>query len=379
MCVKITLVNCQTPDLAGIPALTNLCTVGDTLGREIPANEDWTYWWTSDVGIEGDSTQRLIYAKKTGIYTIHVQHLADHCIYESRTIVRVSDLFLEPKDTTICVAEAPAHLIARDLAHGSNFIFEWRNLLDTSILVQNDTTGLLEVDSSGIYLVKMTNPNGGCFLIDTVEAIINPNPSFEITGYTDAVCKEAVKLQIENTNITGFKVKWSVQAQDTIGYFEGSTNNLKVTLLKSGYYTATLTDTVTNCDTSKSIEIIINDNPIINLDASLKDTVICQDTDFIVDAFDASHPFEAIYQWKNLATNTVVSDSSKLYLGNKRFEKITPIKKLFISLWVKPMLNHCLVQERLMLSLPGLIMSLPLIIYNGLLFALTLTIDSYRM
>jgi gliding motility-associated-like protein len=305
---------CTLPLFTGVPVVEEICVEGDSLGTQIVHQPNYTYKWTSDVGIESDSTQRTIFVNKAGTYSLRVEDSIPSCFTETAVLVFVNKIILNPLDTTICASEAPARLVARDVANPTGYTYEWRNLKDTSVVVQIDTLGVLETDSSGIFLVTVNNPKTGCIATDTVEAIINPNPSFEINGYDGPHCERGDTLVIENTNINNFTIKWEFLQTDTAGAFLGATDELQAIVLRTGTYAVTLTDTLVtpNCSTTDTIAVVVNGNPIVALGA---DTSICQDTEISVDAFHFTHDVNVTYQWQDLINQEQLSDSSRLVLN----------------------------------------------------------------
>lgn len=305
---------CTLPLFTGVPVVEEICTEGDSLGTQIVHKAGYTYKWSSDVGIESDSTQRTIFVNKAGTYSLRVEDTTPDCFTETAVLVFVNKIFLNPLDTTICASDAPAVLIGRDVANPVGYTYEWRNLKDTSIVVQMDTIGVLETDSSGIFLITVNNPKTGCTATDTVEAVINPNPSFDINGYDGPHCERGDTLIVENTNIQNFTIQWAFLQTDTTGAFLGATDGLQAIVLRTGTYAVTLTDTLVtpNCSTTDTIAVVVNGNPTTDLGA---DTSVCQDTEFNVDAFHFTHDINNTYQWKDLLNNEILSDSSKLVLN----------------------------------------------------------------
>jgi len=181
----------------------------------------------------------------------------------------------------------------------------------------NSLNQTLSVSASGTYSVEVSNAFG-CTSIDSANITFNPLPIVDF-GIDTAYC-DSVTLNASNLGATYL---WNDGSTDTILYI-----NI------SGLYYCTATINNTGCVVIDSINIIINQSPIINLGA---DTVLCSYDSILLDATISS----GTYLWNNGSINPLLLvNSSGFYLVN-----VTDNNNCFTSDSINIILNPLFVEN----------------------------------
>ncbi|TAF33649.1 MAG: gliding motility-associated C-terminal domain-containing protein [Cytophagales bacterium] len=294
-----------------------LCPGGDSLkltSTLVGATGAFTYDWRKIVGSTavpvgtGKATLSVI---DTGRYFLIItENLITGCQYRTDTI-KVNfkaPPVLNVRDTVVCMDNRPAILVAQDLTHGSAITYQWFNTANPTAVI--GTAGTLAVNSAGLYRVIIRDTLTGCTRTDLARVDFNPNPDFEIKGHDKPLCEGRDTLTLDASNLDSMQIVWVGD-----GLIQLGTDQRSRIVTKSGVVTVIVTDTSksTLCRTIKSIDVIINDKPIIN--PKLKDYVVCEDTTLRIEALHPTHASNATYQWRNLTKGTVAGTESALVLS----------------------------------------------------------------
>ncbi|MDQ3190676.1 MAG: GEVED domain-containing protein, partial [Bacteroidota bacterium] len=160
--------------------------------------------------------------------------------------------------------------------------FEWNDMT---------TAQTLTASASGIYIVKVTDPNTGCNDTSSVEVTINTIPVVDL-GSDTIQCGGTVLLDAGNA---GFDFEWNDMS--TLQTLNTAT---------SGIYTVTVTDPNTGCFDSDNVEVTINPLPVVNLGS---DITQCGGT-VLLDAGNTGLGFE----WNDMTTaQTLTASTSGVY------------------------------------------------------------------
>lgn len=122
---------------------------------------------------------------------------------------------------------------------------------------ESSTTQTISVAATGVYSVVVTDPVNGCTDNDTVNVTINPLPVNSL-GADITQCGGVVTLDAGNT---GMNYLWD----------DASTVQSRVVTATGTYY-VTVTDPVTACSSSDTIDVVINAVPVVTLGA---DIIMC--------------------------------------------------------------------------------------------------------
>lgn len=187
-------------------------------------------------------------------------------------------------DTSLCIVDS---ITLNALNSGSDFIWS-----------TNDTSATIKV-AAGSYSVTVTSA-AGCIGIDTILIIQNAQPIVQ-TSNDSVICSGQpltigdLNTQLPNTN----SYLWNTGATtQTISI------NTAIARVDTFIYTVT---TPAGCSITDSIEIDINDQPVVNLG---NDTTLCQTEILTLNATNAG----ATYLWSTgVATATIQINSTSIY------------------------------------------------------------------
>jgi gliding motility-associated-like protein len=315
-----------------IPDVALVCAPSDTLGTSLPPG--YTYTWTGP-GITGTYIGQLLSVSDTGVYTLTALDVATGCIKSKQIRVLQQNPPVSGLTDTIFVCERnlPVSINARDLSHGSHINYTWYHYTDLTTPVA--TGAVLTTSVGGSYVVRIGNTHSSCFIYDTVAVVIKVNPIVEIVGYDGPHCSRGDTLFAQVTNLTDMMIRWYGPGID------GPNNGLSIKVTASGVYTLVVTDmsSPAQCSTTKSIAVLVNEKPRVEINKTAP-YVICQGDVKVLDAYHPTHLPSFTYQWKDLRTNAVLSDSAKLYLSTALYT--APIYEEFrIELLVKNPAVNC--------------------------------------
>jgi hypothetical protein len=120
------------------------------------------------------------------------------------------------------------------------------------------TTQTITANTSGSYIVRVTNPTTGCFNSDTIQVTINTPPTVNL-GPDTTRCGGTVTLNAGNA---GFNYLWS----------PGNQTSQTITVSASGTYSVRVTNPATGCFSDDTISVQINTIPLVNIGA---DDTVC--------------------------------------------------------------------------------------------------------
>ncbi len=222
---------------------TSIC-AGESILLDAGAADGWN-WSTTE-------TSQTITVSSADTYIVDVDY-ASGCTFSDTIEVTIDTLpvvFLG-NDTSTCDG-TPITLDA-----GSADSWMWNT---------GETTAIISVSSAGTYAVNLIDGNG-CEGTDEIEISINALPSINLGNDTAICIGESVIL---NAGI----------AEDYLWSDGSSASSLSVT--ESGTYWVDITD-ANNCVDRSSIDISVNDLPVVNLGG---DQGICEGESLTLDAGD---------------------------------------------------------------------------------------------
>ncbi|TAF31639.1 MAG: gliding motility-associated C-terminal domain-containing protein [Cytophagales bacterium] len=293
-----------------IPDVVTICAPQDSVGRSL--NTIYSYFWRSDSGGFGsDSIHRLVVIKKEGFYAVHAIQTSTGCTSSKRIFVRLNlPPVLGIKDSTLCHSQKPYLLVGKDLTHTPTMSYQWFNALAPTTVIASQSD--LLVSAAGTYILRVYDSLSGCMKRDTARIRFNPDPNFNIRGYGGARCKGLDTLTLEASNLDSMHIVWSGRPLWRV--LDGGRSAIIYT---SGVVSVTVTDTsrATRCQTTKSLEVIIGDQPALPPLPSKVE--VCALNTETLSAYDPRHHFTATYQWRHIESNSILSDSAQLVLGEK--------------------------------------------------------------
>lgn len=222
----------------------------------------------------------------TDAYTFQVNNPGDYQLYVTDTNTNCSNSALVPvigniqqptASTTysnnLTCTQPTANLVGSGSSAGSQYSYEWTTS-DGSFA--SGTSGInATANSAGTYTLSVTDNNNSCTSSSSVTLSGATNPTFAMSGATTFCAGSSSNLCVTAGNDES--VTW---------YYNGqvlSTNNCYAANT-AGTYTAVLTNNVTGCSTTQTIETTINALPVIDLPATHSfcegsSVVICHNAD----------------------------------------------------------------------------------------------------
>ena len=245
---------------------TTICN-GDKI--TLTANASGKYTWSSN------ESSIEIEINQAGVYWLEIEN-AYGCSGNDSMELFIQDLPVVNlgNDTTIC--------------SGENIILDAENNELNPKWSTGDSTSQITVNYEGIFHVNVID-NIGCSDVDSIELFINELPVVKL-GNDTSICRgQSFKLTTDYPNL-----KHSWNNEDTAN---------SISVFTSGKYSVTVMDN-TGCRSSDSIDVKINELPILNLG---NDTFICSGESIELNAENIN--FNLI--WNTGETNSKIAVSKE--------------------------------------------------------------------
>jgi len=201
---------------------------------------NYTYLW------QDNSTNQTFTVTSFGIYNVLVTDTASGCFGTDTILVGVnpSPVFTLGGDATVCAGSNVTFS-----GPGGPYDYDWNT---------GDSVIAITVNTTGSYILVVTDQNNGCSAADTVVFTANPLPVVTLGADTSYCSNNAIVLTGPAGNFT---YVWS----------DNSTND-SLSVSSTGTYFVTVTDTATTCFNADTVTIVINATPVVALGA---DTTFC--------------------------------------------------------------------------------------------------------
>jgi len=161
------------------------------------------------------------------------------------------------------------------------------------------TTQSINVNTTGLYSVSVTNNYGCSGVSDNVSVSQLPNPVVNLGN---------------DTTICGFLMLNAGPAFANYSWSGGTSNTQYLTASSTGLYTVVVTDSL-GCVGIDSIHVIVQPGPTVNLG---QDLVLC---DYETAVLNAGQGFTS-YMWSNQSTNQILTLTSAIGLGTHEFSVV---------------------------------------------------------
>jgi hypothetical protein len=213
---------------------TSVCSASGSLTLTGPAG-NYTYLWNTL-----DSTMSIA-VNATGNYYVVVTDTATSCFAGDTIFVtyNISPIANLGNDTTFCSANGPLVLVGP----AGNYSYLWSDM---------STGNTLSVSASGNYYVDVLDTITGCTTSDSIAINVPMSPSFSLSD--TALCGTQYVL---NGPAGPYDYMWSTLD-----------STMSITVVTSGTYTLTVTDTTSGCTGSDASIVNINANPTVTASAS---------------------------------------------------------------------------------------------------------------
>jgi hypothetical protein len=296
----VTVIQTLATPGASASALGQITCVKDTvqlLGNS-PLAPDVTYLWTSQ-NFSSDLQNPVV--DTAGTYTLTVTGILNGCTSSAEVVVVQNTIApfdsIVPPGNLNCNNES-IQLNGTPSSQGPDFEFIWI-VKEGGHIVSGDTTLSPVVDSTGKYLLKITNINNGCMSLDSVVVNQSPTVTAAIQTFANVSCNAGNNGSATATGGGGngvFAYLWS----------NGDTS-ATATNLAAGLYFATVTDGE-NCSASVSVTIIQPDALIPNASATGETDLDANDGAATVDPSGGVPPYA--YAWNNGGTTQTIESLS---------------------------------------------------------------------
>lgn len=255
---------------AGLPDTLTCAQTSVTLDASASIIEtNFSYQWLDPTDSE-ISTDLTVDVSTGGIYTFVLTDNSSNCI--GTDIVEIIES-TEPPTAAIIVNGSlgcSGDTLMLDGETSSPFdelFFEWTTMDGQIISDQNLAN--VHVNQAGIYQLLVTNVENNCE--DSTTVLVEQNavsPTIQFETPSALSCQDSI-VQIDATaSVSGnnFMVEWMSNPQ---GGLVENTDGLMPTVNQAGTYVLTITDIDSNCSSSDSVEVIIDELvPIVSAGAN---------------------------------------------------------------------------------------------------------------
>ncbi len=209
--------------------------------------------WTGPTIISGTNSDSIV-VSSIGFYTLTLTDQNNGCsnidsVFVSENTI-IPQAFAGP-DLELNCGLSTINLVGSSITSGA--IFNWSGLGVVSG-VGNDT---VVVNSSGVYVLTVTDPFNGCTQSDTVIVAPNQNtPNINVSPDTYLTCLNNSVTLSGNSSNGNVIYNWN-------GPSGIISNNSSIITSQAGTYTLIITDTINQC--SSSAEVLVSDSTTIPL------------------------------------------------------------------------------------------------------------------
>jgi gliding motility-associated-like protein len=256
---------------------------------QIPVGQTTTrfYFSSNDPGASGNLLDAIEF------YTLNEQKDSVHVIVHDVQSIELGN------DTTIC--------------EGNKVILKL-NGTDDYLWSNGATTDQIEVSTTGLYKVEVTNTKG-CVITDSIDITVNVLPIVNLNNDTTICSQTSINVNAENI---GLNFNWNT----------GETSQT-ITINKTGIYGVVVSDAF-GCFTSDSLSLIVNDLPLVNIG---NDTIICEIDELQLNALNPRLNFN----WNTGETSQTITVNKTGVYGVEVRDDIGCLGSDSMTLTVNPM------------------------------------------
>jgi gliding motility-associated-like protein len=267
-----------------------------------------TFSWNSLTGdpIQNPNTLEPT-VSRVGTYILTVQNISSGC--QDRDSVDVfpdNDLplaIIESPDVLTC-EQTTVTLDATQSDQGNNISFEWWTGSGNFISGQN--TLAPEVDRPGEYALEVMDESNGCesvtfvtVMIDTISPQIGVSPP-------DILSCENTSIELSGVDLGGnYAYTWTSSS----GMILNTGGETVIEVDEDGTYVFNVMDLNNGCESTISVLVNKDIEPPI-ADAGPDAVLDCRDNPAFLDGSGSSEGGQISYEWINLSSQSVISDSS---------------------------------------------------------------------
>ncbi len=232
-------------------------------------------WETADGNIVSGQDQRICRVDEEGTYTLTVTNTLTGCT--ATTEIGVTSTTTPPiaaasaPDTVSCLL-GTVPVLSNGSSSGSGIAYSWTAITGNIVSGGNSATAI--VDTSGIYVLAVTNTANNCVAYDTVAVIGDlAHPTFMLPAPAPITCtNDTISISIQSLLPSGSVINWSASGGGHIISGQNSTTPL---VDSAGTYTVVLLNPANGCTSTASVSVISNLTPPVAL-ADPAGQITCQ-------------------------------------------------------------------------------------------------------
>jgi gliding motility-associated-like protein len=347
------------PDFRIIGHDNYACGTQDTLRIEATNLRNMLINWQGSGTINLSDSNRRAIVNVSGIYSVTVR---DTSTIANCSVTKSVEVFVRPRislvlpntstgdTTTLCQGDSLT-LNAFDPIHDDDYKYRWTWLEGNQVISSTSkatiTYNTTQSFTSQRFEIKITDPDGGCFVTDTVNVRFRRKPIARITASDSVICiGESVILQ--GGESFGNRFEW-IRLPETTSF--ATTTNVTVTPDSVGEYTYILKsyfNSSTPCGAiNDTIRIRVNRKAVANIEE--EQIRLCENEQLEINGFLPDNPAFTRYIWIHEENNLVLSQDSIL---NISFNEIQPIsyEPFHIVLTVYDSLTGCDSTDRVLVK-----------------------------
>ena len=235
-------------------------------------------WSTEDGSFSGDNTDFLVDINSIGTYVLTVRDRNSGCFDTDQIVVTQADLVprIEAPLTQQLTCESPVIQLQATTSEGPNIVYQWITT-DGHVLGDERTLNPF-VDAPGTYNLGVINIVSGCVNTVSIEVVAEVGlPSANVVAPVQQIDCMTTSIILDGSgSSSGANIFYQWSTED--GNFLGGRTSSTATINAGGQYKLVVTNTITGCSGSFTIDIaqidfpsdiVFEDPPKINCTNSL--------------------------------------------------------------------------------------------------------------
>lgn len=273
---------------------------------------NYSFFWTTEGGaFSSDTTLSTVSVSGAGLYIFNVVNLQTNCTGRDTVEVTGDDTLPEAfagadrdfncNDVTITINDsAPL---------GDNFSYQW-TANDGGMIVAGTAEQLnVEVSTAGTYSLEVTDNNTGCSATDEVTILPVVNDLVATAGSdVNLDCGEA-SVMLDGTGSTDgdeIGIAWT----PTENIIENPDNRLQPSATQAGTYVLTVTDAMTGCMATDTVQVI-GGGGAPNVIIAEPSEFSCENTENItLDGSQSDEGTDFIYSWQVVSGSATITNDN---------------------------------------------------------------------
>ncbi len=221
-------------------------------------------WSTEDGNFISNNTSFTVNIDAVGTYILTVRDINSGCSVTDQIEVTQTDVVpqIESPATQELTCESPTIQLEAISLEGPSITYQWITL-DGHIVGNEREERTLNptVDAPGTYNLAVINTISGCVGIATIEVVLNENlPSVRVTASAEQLDCTTTSIVLDGSGSSSGEnifYQWSTEDGNIVG---GKTSSM-ATIDTGGQYRLVVTNTITGCRGSHTIDIAEIDFP----------------------------------------------------------------------------------------------------------------------